>query len=992
MKNIFPFLKNIKNSKQKLDLLIVSDEKEALVARDCAKFFGYEPFLLPDFRANYGDDLLSFSGELVSITKELGNYHKYKKANKLLISPIRTITHKLPKSECFDSFDINFGDKLDLNELKSKLFNWGYYFVDIVTSGGEVSFRGDIIDIAIDDEDGYRISLFDDECESIRRFSLEDQKSNKDELETITITPSFLSLNEENYETINQKVQNDTSNAFVKDIHSLGFWHLDELGIYYTKELLSSITPKALMELEEVYIFDDKRVPKDDISALKHIPLTQEYNEVKPANIKEFLSFHTDKKVTLISSSEAKIKGVELSLDDENIKYIYDDMIINLVSKDEVIISLNTVHKKKKAKRARLVIDELQVGDFVVHQTHGIGKFIGVEPVRILGSTRDFVVITYAGEDRLLIPVENLDSIDRFVADSGSVAVLDKLGKGSFAKIKESVKDKLFAIAKDIIALAATRELEHGIKIKIDTLKLQEFQQSCGFEYTADQIRSINELVADLGSGLVMDRLLSGDVGFGKTEVAMNAMYLVANSGYQSIFVCPTSLLANQHYHSIKNRFEPFGIKVAKLDGKTTAKEKSLLMQRLGSGEVQVVVGTHSLLNITPPNLALVIIDEEHKFGVKQKEKLKSITKNVHLFSMSATPIPRTLNLALSKIKGMSALSTPPKERIGTRTFVKEYDDKLIKEIILREKRRGGQLFYVYNNIATIKDKQYEISKIVPNLKIDIIHSQIPQKESEEILENFTNGKSDILLATSIVESGLHLPNANSIIIDGADRFGIADLHQLRGRVGRSDKEGFCYFLVEDKSKITSDAIKRLVALESNSYLGSGTALAFHDLEIRGGGNIIGEAQSGQIKQIGYALYIKMLEDAISLLSGESKVEEKSVDIKLTISAYISSDYISEDRLRLELYRRLSRAKTKEEVYEIENEMEDRFGKIDITTRQFLELILIKIKALDKGIKTISNYEQNITIVYNDGKKETIKTPSKDDDDIINTTMKFLNS
>lgn len=341
---------------------------------------------------------------------------------------------------------------------------------------------------------------------------------------------------------------------------------------------------------------------------------------------------------------------------------------------------------------------------------------------------------------------------------------------------------------------------------------------------------------------------------------------------------------------------------------------------------------------------------------------------------MSATPIPRTLNLALSKIKGMSSLSTPPKERIGTRTFVKEYDDKLVKEIILREKRRGGQLFYVYNNIATIKDKQYEISKIVPNLKIDIIHSQIPQKESEEILENFTNGKSDILLATSIVESGLHLPNANSIIIDGADRFGIADLHQLRGRVGRSDKEGFCYFLVEDKSKITSDAIKRLVALESNSYLGSGTALAFHDLEIRGGGNIVGEAQSGQIKHIGYALYIKMLEDAISTLSGESKAQEKSVDIKLTISAYISSDYISEDRLRLELYRRLSRCKTKEEVYEIENEMEDRFGKIDTTTKQFLELILIKIKALDKGIKTISNYEQNITIVYNDDKKETIKT------------------
>ncbi|MDY0321977.1 MAG: transcription-repair coupling factor [Arcobacteraceae bacterium] len=992
MQNIFSFIKNIKSSKEKLDLLIVVDDREALRAKDAAKYFGYEPFVLPDFRANWGDDLLSFGGEINGITKELGNYHKYKKINKLLISPVRTITHLLPRQECFDTFDINFGDKIDLNALKEKLYNWGYYFVDIVTSGGEVSFRGDIIDIAIDDENGYRISLFDDECESIRKFALEDQKSQKDELETITITPSFLSLDGQKFEDISEKIKNDNSSAFIKDIHSLGFWHLDELGSYYTKELISVITPNAVSELDEVYIFEEKRVSKDDISSIFEIPKSDEFNEVKPINIKEFLSFHTEKKITVITSSEAKIKSHDLPLDNPNIKYIYDEMIINLVSKDEVIISLNTAYKKKKAKRARLVIDELQVGDFVVHQTHGIGKFVGVEPVKIMGSTRDFVVITYAGEDRLLIPVENLDSIDRFVADSGSVAVLDKLGKGSFAKIKESVKDKLFAIAKDIIDLAALRELQEGIKIVCPPYKFEELWESAGFEYTKDQKQSIKELLSDLSSGLVMDRLLSGDVGFGKTEVAINALFATANAGYQSLFICPTSLLANQHFISIKNRLEPFGIKVAKLDGKTTAKEKSLLMQRLQSGELSVVVGTHSLLNITAPKLALVIIDEEHKFGVKQKEKLKSITKNVHLFSMSATPIPRTLNLAMSKIKGMSSLSTPPKERIGTRTFVKEYDEKLVKEIILREKRRGGQLFYIYNNIATIEDKKYEISKIVPNLKIDIIHSQINQKDSENILENFAEGKTDILLATSIVESGLHLPNANSIIIDGADRFGIADLHQLRGRVGRSDKEGFCYFLVENKNKITSDAIKRLVALESNSYLGSGTALAFHDLEIRGGGNIIGEAQSGQIKQIGYALYIKMLEDAITTLSGEIKVEEQSVDIKLTISAYISSDYISEDRLRLELYRRLSRAKTKEEVYEIENEMEDRFGKLDVVTKQFLDLILIKIKALSKNIKTISNFEQNITITYNDGKKDTIKTPSKDDDDIINTTMKYLNN
>ena len=448
--------------------------------------------------------------------------------------------------------------------------------------------------------------------------------------------------------------------------------------------------------------------------------------------------------------------------------------------------------------------------------------------------------------------------------------------------------------------------------------------------------------------------------------------------------------LASQHFHGIQKRFSEFGIKVAKLDGKTSAKEKTSIKKALENGDIQIVIGTHSLLSVKTKDLALVIIDEEHKFGVKQKEKLKQLREDVHIFSMSATPIPRTLNLALSKLKGMSSLLTPPTERLGVRTYVKEFSDKLIKEVVLREKRRGGQLFYVHNNIASIEAKKADIEQIVPGIKIQIIHSQIKPELAEKIIEDFEEKEFDILLATSIVESGLHLPNANSIIIDGADRFGIADLHQLRGRVGRSNKEGFCYYVVEDKKQITDDAVKRLVALESNSYLGSGTALAHQDLEIRGGGNIIGEAQSGHIKQIGYGLYLKMLEDALASLSGDEKAQKKTVDIKLAISAYISDDYIHEDRVRLELYRRLSKASDIQEVYKIEEEMEDRFGKPDIFTKQFIELIIIKILALDKGIQTISSYEMAITFTKADDTKETIKSPSKDDDDIIATTLRYL--
>ncbi|QKJ21976.1 DEAD/DEAH box helicase [Poseidonibacter lekithochrous] len=993
MKDIYEFLKDLKNEKRlkECQLLIVNDDKQAQVASDIVSFLGFTPFVLSDFRANFGDDLLSFSEELQDITRSLNGFYNYKKQNKILISPVRTISYPMPKDKCFDNFEISFADTINVEELKSKLYNWGYYFVDIVTSEAEASIRGDIIDICpLGSEFGYRVSLFDDEVESIRKFDIEDQKSFKEEIETFTISPAFLALDESTYEQINEQVQSVSSDAFIQDIHSLGFWYLNDLGEYLPQNMSSFITQEALEELDEAYVFEEKRLNKDKFLATPQIYKARDYQEIAPANVKEFISFHEGKKINIISSSEAKVKSFDLELTDEKINYIYEPYILNLVGDDEVIISLNKEIKKRRKKKIKLVIDELQMNDFVVHEKHGIGQYKGIEPVTVMGAKRDFVIVMYAGDDKLLIPVENIDTVDRYVADGSSYAVVDKLGKGSFAKLKEKVKDKLFAIANDIIKMAAARELVNGIKINTDKQVLQDFQTHAGFDYTKDQSRSVREIFSDLSGGRVMDRLLSGDVGFGKTEVAMNALLATVLDDKQALFICPTTLLATQHYHGMQKRFDEYGITMAKLDGKTSAKEKTSIKNGLADGSIKLVIGTHSLLSVKTNDLALVVIDEEHKFGVKQKEKLKALRDDVHIFSMSATPIPRTLNLALSKLKGMSSLLTPPSERLGVRTYVKEYNDKLIKEIVLREKRRGGQLFYVHNNIASIDAKKSDLEEIIPNIKIEVIHSKIKPADAEKLLDRFENKEFDILLATSIVESGLHLPNANSIIIDGADRFGIADLHQLRGRVGRSDKEGFCYYVVEDKKKITDDAVKRLVALESNSYLGSGTALAHQDLEIRGGGNIVGEAQSGHIKQIGYGLYLKMLEDALATLSGDTKEENKTVDIKLAISAFISEDYIVEDRVRLELYRRLSKCSDKEAVYVIEEEMEDRFGKPDLPTSQFLELIMIKILGLQKGIKTISSYEMNITFTKSDDTKESIKSPSKDDDDIIATTLRYL--
>ena len=986
MKNLYPFFKKL----PKFQLLVVSDDKEALRASWCAEFFNIKPFVLPDLRANFGDDLMSFSDELLEISEVLGKFYESNES-KVLISPIRTISFHLPKKENFDSMELFFGDRLNLAELKNKLFRWGYYFVDIVTDRAEASFRGDIIDIfPIGYDHAFRISLFDTDVESIRKFDPATQKSDPVEIESIAIRPQFLALSEEQLESIDEKIANSKSDSFIKDIHSLGFWFLDDLGEYYPLCKKTFITQNALAELDEVYIFEEKRLPKEEYLKLNIVPSDSKFNEVKPTNINEFIDFHKDKKLTIIASNEARVKQFDLNLSDSKINYIFSNSIINLLSQDELILSLNFEVKKKRKIKPNIVLDELKVGDLVVHQDYGIGKFLGIEPITVLGATKDFLKILYSGDDKLFVPVENITLVDRFVADSGSLAELDKLGKATFAKLKEKVKDKLFAIATDITNLAAIRELSNGIKMQIDKRSIELFQSKSGFAYTKDQSKSINEIFGDLSSGIVMDRLLSGDVGFGKTEVAMNAIFASFLNSYQSILMAPTTLLAHQHFLTFKDRFEEFGVKIAKIDSRCSAKEKSSVAKALKDGTVDVVVGTHSLLGVECKKLGLIIVDEEHKFGVKQKEKLKTIQKDVHLLSMSATPIPRTLNLALSKLKGMSALLTPPSERQGVRTYLKEYDEKIIKEIILREKRRGGQLFYVYNNISTIELKKSELLKIFPNLKIETIHSQLESTKADEVIFEFASGKIDILVATSIIESGLHLPNANTIIIDGADRFGIADLHQLRGRVGRGAKEGFCYFLVEDKNRLTSEAIKRLVALEKNSYLGSGTALAHQDLEIRGGGNILGEAQSGHIKQIGYALYLKMLEEALLNLSGQAVETAKNVDIKLAINAYISSDYVFEDSLRLELYRRFGKAKTKNEVFEIEEEMIDRYGKSDIYTKQFISIILIKISAINLNIVTINNFEQNITFVFGDGKKETVKSSSKDDDDLISATLAYL--
>ena len=971
-----------------LDILICEDMKEAELLESVTKYFKRETILFPDFRATYGDDLRSYKEELQELFSSLRTYHSAKK-KPLIISPLKTLLFPLPKAEFLDSTVLEFGSEVDLSSFKEQMLFWGYTFVDMVQVEGEISHRGDILDIFIPSSPNpHRISFFDNEIEQIKEFELESQRTLGDELDILEVRSAFYALDEQNFEALNARVESSEFDAMLKDVASLGFWHLNEMAENFLEGKKVQLSKNLDDLLKDAYGINNPSISRESFN----LPVLEKNDDIKElvvANAEHLLNVHRAKKITVIAANAATIKQAGI-YDTENITKITDGYILNILTPDEMIISLNKPDKKRRRRKSSILLDDLKKGDYVVHEDYGVGIFDSIEQTEILGGVKDFIVIKYVGDDKILLPVENLDYIDRYIAGGGSTPVLDRLGKGNFGKLKAKVRKRLLEIAGQIVNTAAARALIKAPKINLSKQELKEFQKLSGFEYTDDQTNAVKDILNQMATGNIMDRLLSGDVGFGKTEIALNTIFAAHKSGYQSAFIVPTTLLSAQHWRSLDERFSELGIRYAKLDRFVSTKDKNAIIKGLASGEIDTVVGTHALFGLEFKKLGVVIIDEEHKFGVKQKERIKELYHNVHLLSMSATPIPRSLNQALSSIKTMSQLLTPPSERQGVRTFVKEYEEKLIKEVILRELRRGGQVFYVHNSIDHMPIKLGELKALLPELRMVMLHSKISAVETEKELLKFEAGEYDLMIATSIIESGIHMPRVNTILVDGADRFGIADLHQLRGRVGRGSVEGFAYFIVKRKESLTDEAKKRLLALESNSFLGSGSVLAHHDLEIRGGGNLIGDAQSGHIKNIGYSLYLRMLEDAIKELSNTKEGERAKVDIKLTISAYISDEVVTEDRLRLDIYRRLSQCESAVEIYEIEEEIIDRFGELDMPTKQFFELMVIKLLSLDKKIKSIMNYGQNITITYLNDSKESIKSESRDDDDIIKATLFYL--
>ncbi|MGL2834357.1 transcription-repair coupling factor [Helicobacter pylori] len=973
-------------------ILACKDFKESKLAKEVISYFkpNIKAVLFPEFRAKKNDDLRSFFEEFLQLLGGLREFYQAleNKQETIIIAPISALLHPLPKKELLESFKITLLEKYNLKDLKDKLFYYGYEILDLVEVEGEASFRGDIVDIYAPNSKAYRLSFFDTECESIKELDPTTQMSLKEDLLEIEIPPTLFSLDESSYKDLKTKVEQSPLNSFSKDLTSFGLWFLGEKANDLLHAYKSVISPRALEEIQELASLNE--LDCERFKLLKVLENAQGYEdlEIHAHALEGFIALHSNHKITLLAPNKTILDNVLGTIEKSNMECVIAPFVLNFKTPDGIFISLNSFERKKKRQKSKLALNELNPGEWVVHDDYGVGVFSQLVQHSVLGSKRDFLEIAYLGEDKLLLPVENLHLIARYVAQSDSVPAKDRLGKGSFLKLKAKVRTKLLEIAGKIIELAAERNLILGKKMDVHLAELEVFKSQAGFEYTSDQEKAIAEISKDLSSHRMMDRLLSGDVGFGKTEVAMHAIFCAFLNGFQSALVVPTTLLAHQHFETLRARFENFGVKVARLD--RYASEKNKLLKAVELGLIDALVGTHAILGAKFKNLGLVVVDEEHKFGVKQKEALKELSKSVHFLSMSATPIPRTLNMALSQIKGISSLKTPPTDRKPSRTFLKEKNDELLKEIIYRELRRNGQIFYIHNHIASISKVKTKLENLIPKLKIAILHSQINANESEEIMLEFAKGNYQVLLCTSIVESGIHLPNANTIIIDNAQNFGLADLHQLRGRVGRGKKEGFCYFLIEDQKSLNEQALKRLLALEKNSYLGSGESIAYHDLEIRGGGNLLGQDQSGHIKNIGYALYTRMLEDAIYELSGGKKRLEKSVEIQLGVSAFLNPELIASDSLRLDLYRRLSLCENTDEVGQIHEEIEDRFGKIDDLSAQFLQIITLKILANQLGIIKLSNFNQNITLTYSDEHKESLKAPSKDDNDILETLLKHL--
>ncbi|HDS1223993.1 transcription-repair coupling factor [Stenotrophomonas maltophilia] len=617
-------------------------------------------------------------------------------------------------------------------------------------------------------------------------------------------------------------------------------------------------------------------------------------------------------------------------------------------------------------------LGELTEGAPIVHEDHGVGRYRGLIAMDVGGMPGEFLEIEYAKGDRLYVPVAQLHLISRYSGASAETAPLHSLGGEQWSKAKRKAAEKVRDVAAELLEIQARRQARAGLALQVDRAMYEPFAAGFPFEETPDQLAAIDATLRDLASSQPMDRVVCGDVGFGKTEVAVRAAFAAASAGKQVAVLVPTTLLAEQHYRNFRDRFADYPLKVEVLSRFKTTKEIKAELEKVAAGTIDVIVGTHRLLqpDVKFKDLGMVIVDEEQRFGVRQKEALKALRANVHLLTLTATPIPRTLNMAMAGLRDLSIIATPPPNRLAVQTFITQWDNALLREAFQRELARGGQLYFLHNDVESIGRMQRELSELVPEARIGIAHGQMPERELEKVMLDFQKQRFNVLLSTTIIESGIDIPNANTIIINRADRFGLAQLHQLRGRVGRSHHRAYAYLITPDRRAITPDAEKRLEAIASMDELGAGFTLATHDLEIRGAGELLGEDQSGQMAEVGFSLYTELLERAVrSIKQGklpdlDAGEEVRGAEVELHVPALIPEDYLPDVHTRLTLYKRISSARDSDALRELQVEMIDRFGLLPDAAKHLFAIAELKLKANTLGIRKLDLGENGGRIVF----------------------------
>lgn len=988
----------------------------------------------------------------------------------ILIAPIAGLRRILPPKEIWQNSQVSLkvGEELDLDEFLLTLVKMGYERASMVSTPGEFSIRGGIIDIyPLTEERPLRIELFDTEIDSIRYFDIEDQRSLQTVSE-ISIGPATeVILFDEHYAKGAQLLELGLANSLKKvtdrsakeALSEKIAYEIDQLkrrqpfpemykymGLYYDRSasLIDFLPTNGIVIMDEISRVQEMSQSLDkeeaewqlsllqqgdiivDISIhhhfqdllekakrpllylslfLRHVPHTHPENIIN-FTCKQMQSFHGQmdllkgeldrwKKgnyaVVFLAANEERVKKLSNVLADYDIdaeilekdsdlltsrfQIIKGDLSsgFELPLQHIAVITEEELFKKKAKKTARRQklsnaeriksYSELKVGDYVVHINHGIGKYLGIETLEINGVHKDYLHLKYSGNDKLYVPVEQIDQVQKYVASEGKEPKIYKLGGTDWKKVKTKVQKSVQNIADDLIKLYAEREASRGYAFAKDGEEQRELEASFSYQETEDQLRCIEEIKKDMESERPMDRLLCGDVGYGKTEVAIRALFKAVMDGKQVAFLVPTTILAQQHYETIRERFQGFPIEVGLLSRFRSKKQQTETIKGIKAGTVDVVIGTHRILSkdIVYRDLGLLVIDEEQRFGVTHKEKIKKMKANVDVLTLTATPIPRTLHMSMLGVRDLSVIETPPENRFPIQTYVAEYNPGLVREAIERELARDGQIYFLYNRVEEIERKAEEISMLVPDARVTYAHGQMNENELESVILSFLEGEFDVLVSTTIIETGVDIPNVNTLIVYDADKMGLSQLYQLRGRVGRSNRVAYAYFTYQKDKVLTEVAEKRLQAIKEFTELGSGFKIAMRDLSIRGAGNLLGAEQHGFIDTVGFDLYSQMLKEAIDEKRGMPKEEIfRDVEINLEIDAYIPSEYIQDGKQKIDMYKRFRALDTLEDVEDLQDEMIDRFGEFPKEVEYLFQISRIKVYAKKQKIDSIIQKKNEI--------------------------------